>query len=123
MRARGGSGGTPPRFSTIKSAEVAERRVRGHFTKLVTANQFAAVIDAVFDLWPRRTSPAFAELCIVNSQLVFARAEGETAFRYFVGRLDQLSIDLLGFVTHLGLGDDERAYVQARIAAIPAGKR
>jgi hypothetical protein len=59
----------------------------------------------------------------VNSQLVFARAEGETAFRYFVGRLDQLSIDLLGFVTHLGLGPDERAYVQARIAAIPAGKR
>jgi hypothetical protein len=100
--------------------EDAGRRMRGHFRRLVTAPQFAAVIDCVFDLEPKRTEPAFAELCLVDGRLVFARAEGEKSFRHFVGSRDQLAVNLLGFVTHLRLGAPERAYVLDRIEAIPS---
>ena len=101
------------------NAQLAGKRMRNHFRRLVTVPQFGAVVDCVFELSPRRTDPAFAELCIVDSRLIFARAEGEQNFRHFVGRRDQLTIDLLGLVRHLGLGADERAYVQSRIDAIP----
>jgi len=93
--------------------------MREHFRRLATTPQFAAVLECVFDLRPRRTKRAFAELCLIDGRLLFARAEGDTTFRHFVGRRDQLEVNLLGFVTHLGLGEDERAYVLARINAIP----
>ena len=109
---------------TEPEAEVmASRRMRGLFRRLAAAPQFAAVVDCLFDITPRRTEPAFAELCIVDERLVFARAQDEQLFRHFVGRRDQLAVDLLGFVTHLRLGADDRAYVQGRIDAIPEGRR
>jgi hypothetical protein len=100
-------------------AEIAGRRMRAHFRRLVASPQFAAVIDCVFDLHPKRTSPAFAELCLVNGRLIFARAEGEKTFRHFVGRRDQLAANLLAYVTHLKLGEPDREYVLSRIDAIP----
>lgn len=105
---------------TNPTMEIAGQRMRRHFARLATGAQFAAVVDCVFDISPRRTAPAFAELCTVGDDLMFARTHGETAFRHFVGRREQISVDLLGLVTHLRLGDDERAYVQDRIDAIPA---
>lgn len=103
----------------VSTAERAGRRMRDHFRRLATTPQFAAVVECIFDLRPRRTKRAFAELCLVDGELLFARAEGDSAFRHFVGRRDQLEANLLGFVTHLGLGEDERAYVLGRINAIP----
>ena len=100
--------------------ETVAPRIRSHFKRLIAGPQFTAVVDCVFDLVPRRTEPAFAELRVVDDCLVFARARGEKHFRHFVGRHDRLALDLLGFVTHLGLGADERAYVQSRIDAIPS---
>jgi hypothetical protein len=101
------------------TSEDAGRRMRGHFKRLVAAPQFAAVVDCVFDL-PRRTTPAFAELCLVDGRLVFARAAGEDTFRHFVGRRDQLAARLLAFVTHLHLGEPDRDYVLGRVDAIPS---
>jgi hypothetical protein len=106
-------------MNEVSTAERAGRRMRGHFRRLATTPQFAAVVECVFDLRPRRAKRAFAELCLLDGRLLFARAEGDTTFRHFVGRRDQLEINLLGFVTHLGLGEDERAYVLGRIDAIP----
>ncbi len=100
--------------------DMAGRRMRGHFKRLVTAPQFGAVLDCVFELHPKRTSLVFAELCVLDGQLVFARADGDDAFRHFVGSRDQLAINLLGFVTHLGLGAEDRAYVERRLSEIPA---
>ncbi len=106
-------------MNDVSTAEAAGRRMRAHFRRLATTPQFAAVVECVFDLRPRRTKRAFAELCLLDGRLLFARAEGDTTFRHFVGRRDQLEINLLGFVSHLGLGEDERAYVLGRIEAIP----
>ncbi len=106
-------------MNEVSTAERAGRRMRGHFRRLATTPQFAAVVECVFDLRPRRAKRAFAELCLLDGRLLFARAEGDTTFRHFVGRRDQLEINLLGFVTHLGLGEAERAYVLDRIKAIP----
>ena len=99
-------------------AEVATQRMRGHLSRLQTSPQFAAVIDCLFDL-PRRTEPAFAELAILDDRLIFARAENEKTFRHFVGRRDNLTTNLLGFVTHLKLGTSEREYVLSRVESIP----
>jgi len=92
--------------------------LRYKLSRLHTAPQFAAVLDCLFDLTPRRTDPIFNELVIVDERLVFARAAGERTFRHFVGRRDQLVINLVGFVRHLGLGTLEREYVLSRIDAI-----
>ena len=94
-------------------------RMRYHLSRLHTAPQFAAVLDCLFDLTPRRTDPIFEELVIVDDRLVFARASGEHTFRHFVGRRDQLVINLVGFVKHLGLGTNEREYVLSRVDGIP----
>jgi hypothetical protein len=102
-----------------KTLEVAGRRMRGHFKRLAAPPQFGAVVDCVFDLYPKRTSPVFEELCVVDGRLIFARAVGDESFRYFVGSRDQLAINLLGFVKHLGLGEDDRNYVLGRIGDIP----
>ena len=104
---------------TDTAKQAASRRIRGHFKRLASAPQFAAVIDCFFDLQPRRTRPAFAELCLIDGRLVFARAQGEETFRHFVGRRDQLAINLVGLVTHLRLGADEHEYVLSKIDAIP----
>ncbi len=98
-------------------AEEATRRMRHHLSRLQTSPQFAAVIDCLFDL-PKRTEPAFAELAILDDRLIFARAENEKTFRHFVGRREQITNNLLGFVGHLGLGTVEREYVISRIESI-----
>jgi hypothetical protein len=100
-------------------SQAAVGRVRYHLSRLQTAPQFAAVLDCLFDLSPRRTDPIFEELAIVDGRLVFARATGERTFRHFVGRRDQLVINLVGFVKHLGLGNEEREYVLGRVDGIP----
>jgi hypothetical protein len=100
-------------------AEEATRRMRHHFSRLQTSPQLAAVIDCLFDL-PRRTQPAYAELALLDDRLIFARAENEKTFRHFVGRRDQLTTNLLGFVTHLKLGTGEREYVLSRLESIPS---
>jgi hypothetical protein len=99
--------------------QVAVARMRYHLSRLHTAPQFAAVLDCLFDLSPRRTDPTFEELVIVDDRLVFARAAGERTFRHFVGRRDQLVINLVGFVNHLGLGSSEREFVLSRVDGIP----
>lgn len=100
-------------------AQAAVGRVRYHLSRLHTAPQFAAVLDCLFDLSPRRTDPIFEELVVVDDRLVFARATGERTFRHFVGRRDQLVINLVGFVKHLGLGPREREFVLSRVDGIP----
>ncbi len=92
--------------------------MRSQLSRLQTSPQFAAVIDCLFDL-PRRTEPAFEELALVDGRLLFARAENEKSYRHFVGRLDQLETNLLGFVGHLKLGTAEREYVLSRMESIP----
>ncbi len=98
-------------------AEEATSRLRYQFARLQTSPQLSAVIDCLFDL-PPRTEPAFEELAILDDRLVFARAENETTFRHFVGRRDQLATNLLGYVTHLKLGTNEREYVISRLDSI-----
>jgi hypothetical protein len=88
-------------------AQAAVGRVRYHLSRLHTAPQFAAVLDCLFDLSPRRTDPIFEELVVVDDRLVFA------------GRRDQLVINLVGFVKHLGLGPREREFVLSRVDGIP----
>ncbi len=100
-------------------AQAAVERLRYHFSRLQTAPQFAAVLDFLFDLHPLRTEPAFAELVVVDNRLVFARAKGERSFRHFVGRRDQLVVNLVGFVRHLGLGTYEHEFVLNRIDSLP----
>jgi len=95
-------------------------RLRYQLSRLHTAPQFAAVLDCLFDLSPRRTDPIFEELVVVDDRLIFARATGERTFRHFVGRRDQLTINLVGFIRHLGLGNREREYVLSRIDSIPS---
>jgi hypothetical protein len=99
--------------------ELAIQRIRWHVSRLQTAPQFAAVLDCLFALHPTRTSPSFAELTVVDDRLVFARAEGEHTFRHFVGRYDQLVVNLVGLVRHLRMGMNEHEYVLARVASIP----
>ena len=99
--------------------QAAVGRVRYQLSRLHTAPQFAAVLDCLFDLTPRRTDPIFEELVVVDDRLVFARATGERTFRHFVGRRDQLIINLVGFVKHLGLSSREREYVLSRVDGIP----
>lgn len=110
------------RVNTSRAAsqtQLVPGRMRYHLSRLHTAPQFAAVLDCLFDLTPRRTDPIFEELVIVDDRLVFARASGEQTFRHFVGRRDQLVINLVGFVKHLGLGTNEREYVLSRVDGIP----
>ena len=104
---------------TDAEAQALTGRLRYHLARLHTAPQFAAVLDCLFDLTPRRTDPMFEELVIVDDRLIFARASGERSFRHFVGRRDQLTINLVGFVRHLGLGTQTREYVLSRIESIP----
>jgi hypothetical protein len=99
--------------------QAAVSRMRHHLARLQTAPQFAAVLDCLFDLSPRRTDPTFEELVLVDERLIFARAAGEKSFRHFVGRRDQLIINLVGFVKHLGLGTSEREFVLSRVESIP----
>jgi hypothetical protein len=105
--------------NTDAEALAATARLRYHLARLHTAPQFAAVLDCLFDLTPRRTDPMFEELVVVDDRLIFARATGERTFRHFVGRRDQLTINLVGFVRHLGLGTREREYVLSRVESIP----
>ncbi len=103
------------------SAEVlATSRMRYHISRLQTRPQLAAVLDCLFDIVPKRTEPALAELALVDEKLVFARAAGDADFLHFVGRTDDLLVDLLGLVSHLKLGAEERSYVTRRVAAIAA---
>ncbi|GAC1300658.1 MAG: hypothetical protein NVSMB19_07540 [Vulcanimicrobiaceae bacterium] len=97
----------------------ASQRMRYHLSRLQTAPQLAAVLDCLFDLSPSRTEPRFAELAVVDDRLIFARMDGEKSFRHYVGRRDELVINLVGFVTHLGFGTTEREYVLSRIDGIP----
>jgi hypothetical protein len=110
------------KFETMQAqsqSQAAVARMRYHLSRLHTAPQFAAVLDCLFDLNPRRTDPIFEELVVVDDRLVFARASGERGFRHFVGRRDQLIINLVGFVKHLGLGASEREFVLSRVESIP----
>ncbi len=100
-------------------AVAASQRMRYHLARLQTAPQFAAVLDRLFELSPCRTSPSFAELVVLDDQLIFARMAGDSSFRYFVGRREELVANLLGFVAHLGLGATERDYVLGRVNGIP----
>jgi hypothetical protein len=100
-------------------AQAVTGRLRYQLSRLHTAPQFAAVLDCLFDLTPRRTDPIFEELVVVDDRLVFARASGERTFRHFVGRQDQLIINLVGFVKHLGLSIVEREYVLDCVENIP----
>lgn len=93
--------------------------MRYQLGRLQTSPQLTAVIDCLFELTPGRTSPTFEELAVVDESLLFARMTGEETFRYFVGRRDELEQNLIGFVTHLGMGPLEREYVLERIASIP----
>ncbi|MDQ2909371.1 MAG: hypothetical protein M3R44_08495 [Candidatus Eremiobacteraeota bacterium] len=97
----------------------AAGRLRFEFSRLQTSRQFAAVIDYLFDIRPRRVAPPFAELVVVDDVLVFGRAAGDLRAGVFVGRREQLERELAGFATHLRLADAERAYVLGRIAALP----
>jgi hypothetical protein len=99
------------------SADLAARRVRYQLARLQTTPQLTAIIDCLFDL-PRRTEPAFDELMMVDERLLFARASGDESFRHFVGRRDQLTTTLMGFLRHLHFGSAERSYVRNRIEAI-----
>jgi hypothetical protein len=99
--------------------QAAIERMRYHLSRLQTAPQFAAVLDCLFELQPRRTEPVFDELVLVDDRLLFARAAGETTFRHFVGRHDQLVVNLVGFVKHLRLGAHEREFVLSRVEGIP----
>ncbi len=100
------------------SEALATGRMRYHLSRLQTRPQLAAVLDCLFELAPKRTEPALAELALVDERLVFARAQGDAEFLHFVGRTDELLADLLGLVRHLKLGADERAYVLRRVATI-----
>ncbi|GAC1310438.1 MAG: hypothetical protein NVS2B3_10170 [Vulcanimicrobiaceae bacterium] len=106
-------------MDTRPRALAASQRLRHHFSRMQTAPQLTAVIDCLFEIVPSRTAPTFVELAVVDGTLVFARARGETTFRHYVGPRDELAVNLLGFVAHLGLGPTERAYVLDRIAQIP----
>lgn len=101
------------------SKATALQRVRYHLSRLQTSPQFTAVLDCLFELSPRRTDPSFAELIVVADGLIFARKRGEPSFGYFVGRRDDLIVNLLGFVMHLRLGTSDRLYVLDCIDAIP----
>jgi hypothetical protein len=105
-------------METVSQTELASQRMRYHFSRLQTTPQFAAVLDCLFGLEPRRTEPSIAELALVDDRLVMARAEGEANFRHYVGSREQLAINLVGFVKHLGLGLNEREYVLSRVAGI-----
>jgi hypothetical protein len=98
--------------------QAAIERIRYHLSRLQTAPQFAAVLDCLFELKPNRTEPTFEELVLVDDRLLFARASGETTFRHFVGRRDQLILNLVGFVKHLGFGTQEREFVLSRVEGI-----
>ena len=106
-------------MDTGHATVVASQRMRHHFSRLQTAPQLAAVLDCLFDLEPRRTSPAFEELALVDGRLIFARTSGDTTFRHYVGRREELACNLIGFVEHLGFGTSEREYVLDRLDAIP----
>ncbi len=97
----------------------ASQRMRYHFSRLQTAPQLSAVLDCLFELAPCRTNPSIAELALVDDRLIFARLDGESSFRYFVGRREELVVNLVGFVKHLKLGNVEREYVLSRIDSIP----
>jgi len=97
----------------------ASQRMRYHLARLQTAPQLTAVIDCLFEIAPCRTQPAFADLVVIDGSLLFARKNGEPGFIYFVGRLDELVINLVGYVKHLGFGTIEREYVLSRIESIP----
>lgn len=102
----------------VSSTVAASQRMRYHFARLTTAPQLTAVIDCLFELSPARTDPAFAELIVLDDQLVFARVAGEPTFHHYVGRREELVVNLLGFVKHLDLGETERDFVLAKIDAI-----
>jgi hypothetical protein len=105
-------------MATLSKAEQATQRMRYHFSRLQTSPQFAAVLDFLFDLQPR-TEPVISELALLDGRLVVARTHGDMSFRHYVGSRNELAINLVGFVDHLGLGRDEREYVLSRIDAIP----
>lgn len=92
--------------------------MRYHLSRLATAPQFMAVLDCLFELAPRRTDPVFEELVLLDERLVFARMAGDESFRYYVGSRDELVVNLVGFVRHLGLGTIEREYVISRVESI-----
>ncbi|MBC5801080.1 MAG: hypothetical protein GIX03_11470 [Candidatus Eremiobacteraeota bacterium] len=100
------------------SAVPARERLRFEFSRLQTGRQFAAVVDYLFDIRPRRVQPVVAELVIVDDSLLFARVEGDERGGYFVGRREQLERELAGFASHLGLATDLRHYVLGRIDAL-----
>jgi hypothetical protein len=107
---------------TNPATTLAAQRMRYHVARLQTTPQFAAVLDCLFDL-PPRTTPHFSDLTLLDDRLVFARVDGEAEFAHFVGRRDQLVVDLVGLVRHLRLGTLEREYVLSRIDAIPRTSR
>lgn len=96
----------------------ASDRLRYEFSRLQTGRQFAAVVDYLFDIRPRRVQPVLTEVVIVDDSLLFARAEGDAHAAYFVGRREQLQRELAGFASHLGLAADLRDYVLGRIDAL-----
>ncbi len=102
-----------------RPAQESIERLRYALSRLHTAPQHTAVLDCLFNLYPRRTDPIFEELVVVDDRLIFARAAGETTFRHFVGRREALVLNVLGFVKHLGLGEREREYALSRIDGIP----
>jgi hypothetical protein len=81
----------------ISSSKLATSRVRYQVSRLQTRPQLAAVLDCLFELDPKRTSPILVELALVDERLLFARAEGDATFKHFVGRTDELTSELLGF--------------------------
>lgn len=103
----------------VSRPAAASQRMRYHFARLQTAPQLTAVIDCLFEIAPARTKYVFDGLVIVDDCLVFARVAGDTTFKHYVGRRDELIVNLVGFVTHLGFGTLEHEYVLSRIEGIP----
>jgi hypothetical protein len=97
---------------------VLERRLRREVVSLHSTPQLTATLDVLIGIEPRRTTPAFAELAVVD-EMVFARARAQEDFEYFVGHRDHLAERLHDLANYLELGRDERALLNRRLAAIP----
>jgi hypothetical protein len=102
----------------IATELVVAHRVRREVAALATPPRLTAALDALLEITPRRTEPAFAEIAACE-ELVFARAESRPTFEYYVGHRDVLAAKLRDIANYLELGRAERAFLLTRLYAIP----
>lgn len=84
------------------------------------SGKFTAMLDAILDIRPRRTSPALQSIIITSDEIILGQVEGDIGMNEILGSYSDLSRNLKGVSEVAELNYQEVAVLASRIFALGA---